>query len=98
MPRVWRSCGVLLIAVLACQAAGPAPQPRTASLFAFTTNDFWLNLHHYLYVLGRAHSRMPDATQPAVASAPGDEREGLLLLTDEERKIWDESATAYATG
>jgi len=98
MPRILRRSGVLLAAVLAFWAARPAAQPRASSLFAFTTNDVWLNLHHYLYVLGRAHNRMPDATQAAVASAPDDEREGLLLLTDEERHIWDESAAAYANG
>jgi hypothetical protein len=95
MRRIFRK-GVLLIVVLTWWAAGPASQSPASSLFAFTTNDFWLNLHHYLYVLGRAHSRMPDATQPAVAGAPDDERQGLLLLTEEERSIWDGSVTAYA--
>jgi hypothetical protein len=67
-------------------------------LFVFTTNDFWLNLHHYLYVLSRTRRRMPDATQPAVASAPDDERQGRLLLTDDERSVWDEAVTEYANG
>jgi hypothetical protein len=71
---------------------------RTAPLFQFSTDDFWLNLHHYLYVLGRAHNRAPDATQPAVASAPDDERQGLAALTEEERRLWDEAVTAYANG
>src|SRR5438093_13600571 len=96
MRHISRRIGALLVAVSTCWAAGPAAQSQASSLFAFTTNDFWLNLHHYLYVLGRAHSRMPDATQPAVAGAPDDERQGLLLLTEEERSIWDGSVTAYA--
>src|SRR5438552_10490109 len=96
MRHVFRRIGVPLAAILTCWAAGPAAQPQASSLLAFTTHDFWLNLHHYLYVLGRAHGRMPDATQPAVASAPDDERQGLLLLADEERSIWDGSVTAYA--
>ena len=97
MRHISRRIGALLVAVSTCWAAGPAAQSQTSSLFAFTTNDFWLNLHHYLYVLGRAHRRMPDATQLAVASAPEDERQGLLLLTNEERSIWDASVTGYAS-
>jgi hypothetical protein len=97
MRRIFRK-GTLLVLVFTCWMAEPASQAQSASLFAFTTNDFWLNLHHYLYALGRAHSRMPDATQPAVASAGDDERQGLLLLTEEERSIWDGAVTAYANG
>src|SRR5437773_1229571 len=69
MRHISRRIGALLVAVSTCWAAGPAAQSQASSLFAFTTNDFWLNLHHYLYVLGRAHRRMPDATQLAVAGA-----------------------------
>jgi hypothetical protein len=96
MRLILRRIGVLLIAVLTWCAARPAAQLHASSLFAFTTNDFWLNLHHYLYVLGRAHGRMRDATQPGVAGAPDDERQGLLLLADEERNVWDAAVTAYA--
>src|SRR5262245_20491709 len=95
MCSIFRRVSVLVVAVATCWAAAPRAQ---SSLFAFTTNDFWLNLHHYLYVLGRAHGRMPDATQPAVASALDDERLGLVPLTDEERSVWDASAAAYANG
>jgi len=80
-----------------CVAATVVAQPRT-SYFEFTTNDFWLNLHHYLYVLGRAHSNAPDATQPAVATAPDDERRGLSLLTEEERQSWASAVDSYARG
>ena len=38
--------------------------------FAFSTDDVWLNLHHYLYVLGRSRSGTPDATQQAVWASP----------------------------
>jgi hypothetical protein len=95
MGRIFRRLSVLLVALLTWSTAGPAAQSQP-SLFVFTTNDFWLNLHHYLYVLGRAHSHMPDATQPAVASAPDDERQGLRTLNDEEHRNWDASVTAYA--
>src|SRR4051812_14191138 len=72
-------------------------QTRTA-YFEFTVDDFWLNLHHYLYVLGRAHNNAPDAKEPAVRSAPDDEKQGLALLTDEERQQWAGAVDSYARG
>lgn len=69
MRHICRTMGVLLVGVVTWAAGATAQAPP---LFAFTTHDFWLNLHHYLYVMGRAHAGMRDATQPAVASAPDD--------------------------
>src|SRR5438045_8809939 len=89
---------ILIAALVASTAASQGAQSRPVEHFAFTTNDFWLNLHHYLYVLGRAHSGAPDATQPAVASAPDDEKQGLVLLTNEERQSWTNVVDAYASG
>jgi len=89
---------IVLAAVVTCWNERPFAGQSQRTFFAFTTNDFWLNLHHYLYVLGRARNRMADATQPAVASAPDDERQGLVALSDDERRIWDAAATAYANG
>jgi len=57
-----------------------ATQSRQSSLFAFTTDDFWLNLHHYLYVLGRARRGAPDATRASILSAPDDEKQGRERL------------------
>jgi hypothetical protein len=80
-------------------AGGAQPATvRAESLFQFSTDDFWLNLHHYLYILGRAHNNAADATQPAVASAPDDERQGLAALTEEERRVWNEAVAVYANG
>jgi hypothetical protein len=86
---------VLLTASVATSFAQSSP---AASYFQFTTDDFWLNLHHYLYVLGRAHNGAPDSTEPAVASAPDDEKQGLALLTDEERRSWTAAVDAYSKG
>jgi hypothetical protein len=90
----------LLISTALLLAWLPTPafaQART-SYFEFTTNDFWLNLHHYLYVLGRAHNNAPDAKEPGVATAPDDERKGLTLLTDDERQTWAGAVDGYAHG
>src|SRR5579871_1687381 len=37
-------------------------------LFTFH-NRFWLNLHHFLYVLGRAKNNVPDSQRGAVIAA-----------------------------
>ena len=76
--------------VLVAQTATP--------IFRFETDGFWLNLHHFLYVLGRVEAKMPDITRAAVAGAPADEAEGLKTLTDAERRAWREAVTVYAGG
>ena len=86
---------VLFAASLGTAFAQAGP---TTSYFQFTTDDFWLNLHHYLYVLGRAHSGAPDSTEVAVATAPDDEKQRLALLTDEERRSWAAAVDAYSKG
>jgi hypothetical protein len=59
-----RMMPLLLIALLA--------PPQTAPIFRFESNEFWLNLHHYLYVLGRAQAKTRDSSREAVAGAPAD--------------------------
>jgi hypothetical protein len=80
---------LLVAVVLAAQTAAP--------IFRFETDGFWLNLHHFLYVLGRVEAKMPDITREAVAGAPADEAEGLKTLSDAERQAWREAVTFYAS-
>jgi len=89
-----------LTAMAIVMGAGfPAGAFQSAKIpFTFSTGDFWLNLHHYLYVLGRARVHAPDWTQPAVASAPEDERQGLSSLTAEEQRTWAAAVATYADG
>src|SRR5687768_3471308 len=70
----------------------------TTPIFRFETDGFWLNLHHFLYVLGRVESKMPDIKREAVAGAPADEAEGLKTLGDADRQAWREAVSAYANG
>src|SRR5436190_8686181 len=80
---------ILLVSlVLASQAATP--------IFRFETDGFWLNLHHFLYVLGRAEAKFPDRGREAVAGAPGDQAEGMKLLSETERQTWREAVSLYA--
>jgi hypothetical protein len=65
-------------------------------LFAFRSG-FWVNLHHFLYVLGRARAGTPDSRRLAVVKAPADV-EGLGSRSVDERAAWDESIHYYAGG
>ena len=69
-----------------------------AAIFRFETGEFWLNLHHFLYVLGRAEAKERDASREAVAGAPADAEKGLASLNDDERRAWRAAVTAYAGG
>jgi hypothetical protein len=84
-----RMSAAVLAAVL---VAAPGP------LFRFHTDEFWLNLHHFLYVLGRAEAKMPDASRDAVAAAPADAERGLATATPEELKSWQAAVSFYAKG
>ena len=90
--RIVRADGTELVA--------PAVQTQaaTAPIFRITTDEFWLNLHHFLYVLGRAEAKTNDSTRDAVVGAPREAEQGLNVLTVEERRVWAESVTAYAKG
>ena len=81
---------LLVASVLVAQTATP--------IFRFETDGFWLNLHHFLYVLGRVEAKMPDIKREAVAGAPADEAQGLKTLSDSERQAWRRAVTAYANG
>src|SRR5262245_35947107 len=88
----------LLITCLLCIIAALQPCARASqtSLVRFYTDDFWLNLHHYLYVLGRAEAQMVDATRPEVAGAPKEQAQGLSGLSPQEQQNWREAVSAYA--
>lgn len=82
---------ILIVAIaLAAQAGTP--------IFRFEADGFWLNLHHFLYVLGRAQNGFPDAKRSAVEKAPADQVEGLNSLNDADRTAWADAVTFYANG
>jgi hypothetical protein len=66
--------------------------------FRFTTERFWLALHHFLYVLGRAEAGSRDAGRAPVAGAPADAERGLATLAAGEREAWREAVAFYAAG
>ena len=82
---------IAVVAVLLLAQSG-------SPIFRFETDGFWLNLHHFLYVLGRVEARMPDIKRDAVAGATADEGQGLKALSNSERQAWRQAVTAYANG
>jgi len=80
-----------------------APRPALAQFqqaapFRFTTDAFWLNLHQFLYVLGRAHSGNADAKSSAVSTAGPDEDRGLKSMNAQDAGTWRRAVEMYAEG
>jgi hypothetical protein len=89
-----------LAALVARTAGSPAgaQAPAVSPLFTFETDEFWLNLHHFLYVLGMVEAKVPDATNPAMAGAAPDAERGIRTLNRDEQAIWADAVHSYATG
>jgi hypothetical protein len=66
-------------------------------IFTYRTDDFWLNLHHFLYALGLAEAKSPDASRPALAPAATEWQRAITQLTPDERQAWADAVTFYAT-
>jgi len=73
----------------------PLPSSR---IFVFHTDEFWLNLNHFLYVLGRAENKTTDAIREAVVRAPADQDQGFAKLSANEQSTWREIVSSYANG
>ncbi len=69
-----------------------------APLFLFEPDNVWLNLHQFLYVLGRHEASMPDRTRRATAGAPADAEKGLAVLAPDDQRAWRAAVTFYANG
>ena len=71
---------------------------QPAPIFRFHADEVWLNLHQFLYVLGRHEAGMADRTRRAVVDAPADAEKGLAGLTTDEQRQWREAVRWYASG
>src|SRR5918998_5374582 len=97
-------CGLLAIVLSVCAVAAAQQKSLRDTvqkkpgnpIFIFHTDEFWLNLHHFLYVLGRAQNKTTDASREAVVGAPADQDKGLAALGTTERTVWNEAISAYA--
>ncbi|HEY0765972.1 MAG TPA: hypothetical protein VGD61_26565 [Pyrinomonadaceae bacterium] len=72
------------------------PKQPQKVIFVFHTDEVWLNLHHFLYVLGRAQNKTADSAREAVSKAPAEQEKGFAVLSATERKTWNEAVAAYA--
>ena len=93
-----RICLALAVLAFAGQTPAARPAAEPSPIFRFETGGFWLNLHHFLYVLGRAEAKTPDATREAVVDAPADAARGGAQMTPEERVEWAAAVVAYSAG
>lgn len=104
-----RLLAIALAAVLVTALSGCAKNPGPAvaeadvaapgqPVFQFHADGFWLNLHHFLYVLGRHQAGLPDASRRAVAGAPDEARTGLTDADAAARAAWQSALDYYATG
>ena len=69
------SLAVLAVVLLVHPALGQRASKQT--IFVFHSDEFWLNLHHFLYVLGRAENKTRDSSRTAVVKAPNDQQQGV---------------------
>src|SRR5688500_11263208 len=85
---------LVLLATVACSARSqPATRPGAESrLFAMQSN-FWVNLHHFLYVSARARKGL-DSTRPSVTQSLGDTA-GFGALSAARQAEWDEALDYY---
>lgn len=88
-----------ILAVASIDAVPAArPTAQATSIFTFKTDGFWLNLHTFLYVLGRDRFGAADRTREAVAGAPRDQAAGLEKVSASDRRAWEEAVAVYAAG
>lgn len=73
---------VLLAALVIVFLVHPAMGQK---IFVIHNDEFWLNLHHFLYVLGRAENKTRDSSRTAVVNAPKDQEQGFAKLSETER-------------
>jgi hypothetical protein len=70
-------------------------QPKAIErLFTFR-QSFWLNLHHFLYVLGRARNNEPDSRRGTVTGASEESKE-ILDLPEPDQTAWARAVSTYA--
>ena len=92
---------IVCISIICCTLVPPGharPPDTTRTIFIFHTDEFWLNLHHFLYVLGRAENKESDTAREAVSGAAADQESGLAKLSAKDQKIWREAVISYAAG
>jgi hypothetical protein len=97
----------LAITLITLSLGGARSLPRNRSIASstrgsaspiviFHADKFWLNLHHFLYVLGRAQNQAADSTRDGVEMAPADQAQGLTGLNEQDQASWRKAVSDYA--
>jgi hypothetical protein len=94
--RIVGALAILASSLGGCHTASPTP--RAQPIFVFSTDEMWLNMHHFLYVLARAELGQPDANRESVIQAPADASSALQGATEQERRTWREAVSFYTGG
>jgi hypothetical protein len=90
---------LLTVASVANAQPAPARSAAVSPLFTFETDELWLNLHHFLWVLGRTEAGIRDNTrQSSAVTAAGEAEPALPSLSAEDRAAWAEAVHVYAAG
>lgn len=90
---------ICLSVSLSIRGQSVSPKDQTAkAIFVFHTDEFWLNLHHFLYVLARAENKERDSLREAVSNAPVDQASGLVKLSAPEQETWGKALAWYVSG
>src|SRR5215471_21724144 len=74
--------------IATAQATGPVGEVEGLRMFS----DFWLNLHHFLYVSAWARRADTPGQRRLAMRLPADDG---VAMTDEERVTWDAVVSYY---
>jgi hypothetical protein len=87
--------GFCLAAVRSRKLAAQPQQSGSVLLKQFQfESKLWPNLHHFLYILGRARNGAFDSGRAAVKQAPLD-TEGFDALPESQRRAWEHAVGIY---
>ena len=92
-----RFLAICLSSAAAPRLAAQASPSGAAFLAQFHFESrFWPNLHHFLYILGRARNGASDSGRAAVREAPLDTA-GFDALPESQRRAWEDALALYQT-
>jgi hypothetical protein len=90
------ACALIAVVLATPAATGAGGRAVAPPIIRFSADDFWLNLHTFLYVLGRAEAQRDDPRKDDPNGAPEEQDKALARLPPDEQRVWRDAVTAYA--